>query len=374
MSGKTKVVHITTVHDPFDVRVFHKECRSLAEAGYDVVIIVPHARNEVVDGVRIRALPMPRTRLLRVTRTLWQAFRAAVEEDAQLYHFHDPELLPAALLLKRRGRQVVYDTHEDYATSIRHKPYLPRVVRRPLGWLWGRVETFLAKPFRVVVAEKYYTRRFPGGVTILNYPLRKSPTRPGPRTGERSRTVRLLYTGNVTKQRGALYCAQIVALADDAEVFVVGRCSKELADELRQAAGRGRDRLHIEGEGGYVPHERIEECYAEGGWTAGLALFPPSPHYEEKELTKFFEYMEAGIPVLCSNFPVWKSLVEESGAGLCADPQRPETILSAIRWLTENPEEAAHMGQRGKELVRTRYNWDTQAERLLALYEEILGD
>lgn len=373
MFGKKKVVHITTVHDSFDIRVFHKECRTLAQAGYDVTLVAPHARSEGVNGVRIRAVPPPRTRLQRMTRTLWQAFRAAAEEDAPVYHFHDPEFIPAALLLKAQGAQVVYDVHEDYATSIRHKPYLPRALRRPLGWLWGRLETWLTRPFHIVLAEKYYARRFPEGVAVLNYPIRRPLARLDRAADPPRRGVRLLYTGTVTKDRGALYYARIVALADDVEVFVVGRCSRELADEMRQIAGRGRDRLHIEGEDDFVPHERIERRYAEGGWTAGLALFPPSPHYEEKELTKFFEYMEAGIPIICSDFPLWKTLVEESGAGLCADPQQPETILSAIRWLTEHPDEAALMGRRGQELVRTCYNWDTQAERLLALYERLLG-
>ena len=374
MSRQRKVVHITTVHDAFDIRIFHKECKTLARAGYDVVLIVPHARSERVDGVRIRAVPRPRTRLQRMTRTVWQVFREAAREGAPVVHFHDPELIPAGLLLKMRGKRVVYDVHEDYATSIRHKAYLPRIVRRPLAWLWGRIEGWLTKPFRIVLAERYYTRRFPDGIPVLNYPVRKPSSRAGPPAGERPRAIRLLYTGSVTKDRGALYYAQIVALADDVEVFIVGRCSRELADEMRLAAGPGSRRLHIEGEDAFVPHERIEEYYAQGSWTAGLALFPPSPHYEEKELTKFFEYMAAGIPILCSNFPVWKSLVEESGVGLCADPGQTEAVSRAIRWLAENPEEATRMGQRGQELVRTLYNWDTQAERLLALYEELASE
>ena len=369
MSKGSKIVHASSVHNPFDVRIFHKECRTLADAGYDVVLVVPHERDETVYGVRIRAVPKPKNRLRRMLCTTWQVFRAAMEGKSPVVHLHDPELLLAGLLLRALGRRVIYDIHEDYVTSIRQKEYLPRWVRAPLAGIWNWAEVAASRPFRIIIAERYYARRFPKGAPILNYPVRRGVGRPAASEGANADRPRVLYTGNVTRDRGALRCAEIAALMEGVEVFVVGRCSNELVEEMRQIAGNGKERLHMEGGDAFVPHERIEAYYAEGGWTAGLAVFPPSPHYMEKELTKLFEYMEAGIPVVCSDFPVWRAIVGETGAGICVDPQDTTALTDAIRYLAEHPEEAARMGRRGQELVRTRYNWDAEAAKLLALYE-----
>ena len=168
-----KVAHLTSVHTPFDTRIFHKECKTLAQAGYDVVLVAPHDRDEVVGGVRIRARPAPRNRLDRVSRTVWRVYRAARAEDAEVYHFHDPELIPVGLLLHMQGKPVIYDVHEDDVTAIRQKPYLPRALRPLLAAILGRMEACVARCFHIVVAEKYYTRRFPGATTVLNYPIRR---------------------------------------------------------------------------------------------------------------------------------------------------------------------------------------------------------
>jgi glycosyltransferase involved in cell wall biosynthesis len=371
MLRRARVVHATTVHNAFDVRIFHKECKTLAEAGYDVVLIAPHGQDEVVDGVQIRAVPKSRGRLRRITCTAWRVFLAAMRQTGSVIHFHDPELLPAGLVMKVLGKRVIYDVHEDYVTSIRQKDYLPRAVRIPLAAIWSGLEVLAVKPFHIVLAEKYYARRFPSGISVLNYPIKKHPPcAPGSAISSIG-MPRVLYTGTVAVDRGALICAQIVALWDAVEVFVVGRCSRELAERMRQVAGSGKERLHIEGEGFYVPHERMEELYSQGGWTAGLAVFPPSPHYAEKELTKVFEYMQASIPVVCSRLPVCQSIVERTGAGLSVDPSRAGDIVAAIQYLAAQPDEVARMGAHGRELVDACYNWDTEANKLLALYDEL---
>ena len=160
---------------------------------------------------------------------------------------------------------------------------------------------------------------------------------------------------------------------DDVDVYIVGRCSQALAGRMRQAAGDGRDRLHIEGEGLHVPYRRLLETYGQRQWIGGLALFPPTPHYLRKELTKFFEYMGAGIPIICSDFPVWWSLIEDTEAGLCVDPLEPQSIVEAIRHLMENPEEVKKMGENGRRAFETRFNWDGEAEKLTNLYGRLLG-
>jgi glycosyltransferase involved in cell wall biosynthesis len=364
-----RVAHLTSVHACYDTRIFHKECKTLVAAGHDVLLVVPHGRDETIDGVKIRAVPKPKGRLDRMTRTAWHVYRAAIAENAQLYHFHDPELIPIGLLLRMQGKLVVFDVHEDYVSSLRQKRYLPYLVRLPLAGLWARAEALVTRPFETVLAEKYYATRFPSGMAVLNYPLKEHFPAP---PSECQPKPSLLYTGAVSQDRGALLHSQVVTLVDDVEVYVVGRCNGDLAQRMRQVAGDSKGRLHIEGEGLHVPYDRILDYYGQRQWLAGLAIFPPTPHYMRKELTKFFEYMGAGIPILCSDFPVWRSLMENTGAGLCVDPRKPDAIAMAIRYLREHPEEAREMANNGRRAFESQYNWDSEAKKLIGLYQALI--
>lgn len=369
----TKVAHLTSVHAAADTRILHKECVALAEYGYDVVLIAPHARDDVIRGVRVRGIPREASRLLRMTRSVFRIYRVALEEDCELYHFHDPELIPVGLLLRMRGRQVVYDVHEDYRTSIQQKHYLPLTLRFGVAALVAKFEELASRAFPLVLAERYYLRRFPRGHLVLNYPLAEQIAA-GPRShSPPADGIRLLYTGGVSEDRGALIHASLVTLCDKAQVHVVGRCAPALATRMREVAGDGEPRLFITGEQGHVRYEDILNLYRRGGWTAGLALFPPTPHYREKELTKFFEYMAAGIPILCSDFPVWRSLIANAGCGLTVDPNDPGEIRAALELLISNPGEASAMGQRGREAVRQRFNWRREASGLFDLYVSLVG-
>jgi glycosyltransferase involved in cell wall biosynthesis len=230
----------------------------------------------------------------------------------------------------------------------------------------------MARAFEVVLAEHYYERRLPHGHKVLNYPQARRG-RASLRSAFAPDSHRLLYTGNVTEDRGALQHAAIVQRNSNLEVHLVGRCSRALADRMRLSAGSAGARLFFTGIDEYVPFGRIRDCYEAESWLCGVAIFPPSPHYQEKELTKLFEFMQAGLPIICSDFPVWRTLVADHGVGLCVPPSDTNAIDAAIRWLREHPQRAAEMGKRGQQLVRERFNWETEASRLLALYAEILG-
>jgi glycosyltransferase involved in cell wall biosynthesis len=153
---------------------------------------------------------------------------------------------------------------------------------------------------------------------------------------------------------------------------MVGFCRKSLAQQVREIAGKEKARLHLEGEEEFVHPARIQYYYQKGKWLAGLAIFPPTTHYMNKELTKFFEYMLAGVPVICSYFPVWRELVEDTNAGLVVDPFDRNAITHAVEYLKTHPQEAIKMGENGKRAVLERYNWDIEGKKLLGLYKQIL--
>ena len=342
----------------------------MAEAGYEVVLLAA-GEQEVVKGLRVGGLPRSSNRLTRMTLGVGRALLKSLATPADLYHFHDPELIPAGLLLRLLGKRVVYDIHEDNRTALQERDYLPSWTRPLIAGTFARIEEGASRHFHLVLAERYYAERFPRGEAILNY-ARFPPLDEGQLAARpRAEHPRLIYTGNVKAYRGAYRHARLLKRLPDAELVLVGRCDPGLAADLQ--AGADPSRLQIEGVGGHVPHERIVSHYLRESWTAGLALFPPGPHTRRKELTKIFEYMAFGIPVLCADFPSLRRIVEGSECGICVDPDKEEEAAQAVRYLWENPEAAKGMGERGREAVRTTYNWDTQAEKLLRFYDTILS-
>lgn len=366
-----RIAHLTPHRDPFEPRTFF-QCASLAEAGFEVVLVAPHDRDLERDGVRLLAVPRYRGRLERVTLTAWRTVRRGLAAEARLYHIHDPELIPWGLLLRLLGRPVIYDVHEDYAQAAGVRSWIPGPARGLLAGFYAAMAALARRCFTVVIAERYYARTFPDAVEVLNYAkreefagldgiLRAAPPAP-----------RALYTGSVTASRGGRHHARLLAqLPADAAVELVGVCPEpDLArDLLNQSASDPRLGLAIAGS--WVPRQTIVEAYARA-WTCGLALFPDTPHYREKELTKFFEYMAAGLPIVASNFPVWRRLIEGEQVGLCVDPEDPAAAAEAVLWLHRNPDEARAMGERGRRAVAERFNWESQAARLVDLYRRLL--
>ena len=146
-----RIVHLTTGHDAFDVRVFQKECSSLSNAGYDVVLVAPHERDQLAGRVRVKAIPMRAGRWYRFTVGVWHACRETLRENAILYHFHDPELVPAGVLFRLLGRRVVYDVHDDLPGTFIDKDYIPEWLREPMMKLARFLEDAAAARFSAII-------------------------------------------------------------------------------------------------------------------------------------------------------------------------------------------------------------------------------
>jgi glycosyltransferase involved in cell wall biosynthesis len=370
LSSPIKVVHITTVHHPFDTRIYHKECKALKKAGFDVTLIAPETEGIEKSKVKIIPLKKFKNRILRMLMTTIRAYKEAKKLKANIYHFHDPELLPIAWLLKTKNNKVIYDIHEDYVTSILQKQYLSKPVRNLLAKIYILVEKIFSRRMELCLAEKYYLEKYPNGKVILNYPIVYLDNMKKKLNNKKS--LNLLYTGNVTLDRGALIHARLPLIDNNITVYYVGKCSKEIADKIYHESAGNSNRIVLKGIDRFVEREEIDDLYKNESWLAGLALFPPTDHYMKKELTKFFEYMSNEIPIICSNFPVWSRFIEKYKCGISVDPFDDKQILEAINFLKDNPEEAKKMGENGKKAVLNELNWAKEEEKLIEWYRELL--
>jgi len=365
---------LTSVHLPFDGRIFHRAAKSLAQAGYEVVLIARHDKEEVIDGVRIVPLPQPRNRLHRMTKVLWRLYRLAAREDADVYHFHDPELMIVGLLLKRRGKKIIWDVHEHYPNSILDKYYLPKPLRRFIAGSFDLFERMAVRFFDYViyttpfVGQRYQTMKVRSGA-VENYPIVKLSE-----TFQRESQERIIYLGGMARIRGLVEVIEAFALAAKRhptwELQLVGSCRPaSFEQELRDLAKR----LGLEAKTkfvAWVPYEEKERLSCQ----ASIGVITYLPHFNNTSClpNKLFDYMLAGLPVIASNFPLYRQVVESSHCGLLVDPTRPEEIARAMEYLIEHPQEAQQMGASGRRAVLERYNWEDESQKLLQIYDRAL--
>lgn len=361
---------MTSAHPAFDVRIFHKEARSLARAGFEVTLVVPHRDSQRAGEIEILAVPMATGRFARLLRTTRAVYRRARAADADVYHFHDPELIPAGLLLRLRGKKVIYDIHEDLPGSLAYKDYLPGWLRRPLGRIVDLVERAASRQFSgLVAATPEIAARFaghPNVATVQNYPMREEFRAPES-GGHRGNYV--TYVGlRITRARGAremIEALQLVPSSIPVRLRLVGTIEPpELLDSLAASPGWSSTEYM-----GPLGRTGISEVLS--GAIAGLVVLHPEPNYVNSHPVKLFEYMCAGIPVVASDFPVFRSIVEGAGCGILVDPLAPAEIAAAIVYLATHPEEAREMGERGRAAIDSRYNWRREEERLLDVYRRV---
>lgn len=369
----TKVCVLTSVHQPFDIRIFHKECKSLAAAGYDVTLVAACGHDRIVDGVRLRAIPKARNRIARLLHTDWCAYREAVKQSADVYHFHDPELIPFGLLLRLHGKKVLYDIHEDLPRCIPYKPYLPKWMAALVARIVELAENTASRFFSGLVAATpviaaRFCRRNRRTVVVHNYPLARELGANADHPWE-AREMSVAYVGSsVSIQRAALEMVRAMSLLPpDLGAFLnlAGPFSSEgLRDRLAAEPGWKRVRVC-----GVLDRRGVVDIL--GRARAGFVLQRPEPNAMAGKPIKMFEYMAAGIPVISANFPLWRQIVDGAECGLCVDPLNPKEISEAIRYLLTHPQEAEAMGQRGRRAIEERLNWDREEAKLLDLYRDL---
>jgi glycosyltransferase involved in cell wall biosynthesis len=368
-----KVVHVTTVHPATDNRIFHKECLTLRDAGYQVVLIAPHGGDELIDDVRIRALPVARNRWDRASRLTRQALALCRREDADIYHFHDPELMPAMARLARNGKPVIYDMHENIVKDMRTKPHVSAPLRPALStYLRLRMKDWL-KGMHVIFAERSYQPEYPWieqHTVIENMPRTAQLLGVDVKYGSKAA---LAYLGSVTPRRSSLAMLEVVRRLQLQGRQVGLEC-------VGPATALHRREMEL-----YVQAHELEQVWLHGrlepadawntiaGCLAGLALLADTPNYRDSLPTKLFEYMGLGLPVVASDFPLYREIIDGHQCGVCVNPADLPAVLGAVEHLLDNPAEAAAMGQRGREAVRQNYSWDTEAAKLLHLYRSLLG-
>lgn len=365
---RPRVAHLTSVHDPLDIRIYVRECRTLVEAGYSVTIIGKGSSRDA-NGVSVIGVEQPRSRLRRMTHVGAAIYRHARMLRACVYHIHDPELVPVGLLLRLHGRRVIYDAHEELPLDVMNKKWIPRALRRPVSWAATLLEKVIGLTFSAVVAATpTIAKRFPSSrtVTLRNFPLLHELEGCEPGRAREAEPPLFIHVGRVTAECGYREMTTAIRIArSGARLAFAGRDGDaEFLSELQ--AGQAGERVDWLG---WLDRKEVSDLMAQAA--CGLVLSHPLPNYTESYPNKLFEYMSAGLPVIASNFPAWQRLIGDIGCAILVNPRDSEEVAAAITWIVDHPAEARAMGARGRAAVVDRFNWEAESGMLLDLYGRV---
>lgn len=365
---KIKVCHLTSVHRYNDNRIFFKECSTLVEAGYDVYLIAPGVESHERNGISIYGVPAHSNRFKRVIFTAFiHVFRQAKRLKADIYHFHDTELIPVGLMLRLLGKKVIYDVHENNAGAIMSRAYVKRRF----------VKVFLSKSIRML--EKISAGRFNAIVTARPdiseifskhkpFTLRNFPVLPDyndiPDIEIEKEKPVVIYVGGMTEIRGTIELISAFEQIDNAELWLLGFFGTKEFEESCKALKGWKNTRYL----GSVEANQIFSYIKKAD--IGIVTFLPAPNHMTTLATKPFEYMACGLPMVMSDFPYWKDFFKEST--LYVNPADENDIAEKIKTLLSDSALRKTMGFNNLELTKTEYNWQLESNVLLDAYNHVL--
>lgn len=369
-----RVCHLSSAHHGLDVRIL-KECASLALAGYDTHLVINASAQDVAKaatkGVNVHPLTPPAGRFSRMFKQAWRCYNIGRRLNADVYHFHDAELIPYGMLLVIAGKRVIYDAHEDLPQDILSKDWIPLRARKIISGAAAALEYAGARWFfSVVTATPFIAARFrrfnPQACDINNFPVLGELDTAVPWDAKREEVC---YVGGIGSIRGIRETVSAMELVQSgARLNLVGSFS-EPGIEAEVKAASGWSRVN---ELGFLDRMGVRDVL--GRSVAGLVTLHPIINYLDALPVKMFEYMAASIPPIASNFLLWREIVEGNDCGLCVDPLDPVAIANAIDYLVTHPDEARRMGVNGRKAVNERYNWAIEEKKLFAFYEQTLSN
>jgi glycosyltransferase involved in cell wall biosynthesis len=366
--NKIKICHITTAHSALDTRIFYKEAKSLAQAGYKVHIVGIHPKREAIDGIEIIPLRPSRNRLLRIFLKPLRAMYLSINTRSQIFHFHDPELLPIGIVLKLLGKKVIYDAHEDYPQLMKVKDWIPRAGRFVLFWTTTLFERFASIFFDLTIApSEPLSMRLSKGMALYNFPsveilnLLQSHSKP-----YQERDIDLIHVGVLRKTRLDFFIKILGEIkSEDAQIrsAFVG-LTKEQIEYIRENLG-GWDNVLLTGK---LPFNEVVKLL--GRSKLGLNYHPLESHLKYAVPVKMFEYLGAGCVVVCSDFPFFKTIIGDNNSAFFVDHD-PKKFSRIILELLKDPIKMADLSKQSQE-CSLKFTWDREEKKIIDAYKKLL--
>jgi len=370
---KTKITHLTSAHQRYDTRIFLKECSSLAKIQeYKVSLVVADGlgfeNKNAVDIIDVGA--KPGGRLSRMTKTVKKVFEKAKELDSDIYHLHDPELMPIGLKLKKMGKKVIFDIHENTDLQIMEKIWIPLYLRSIISFVYQIYENSVCKKFDLLIVpqEAMYKKyiKFSKVIVIGNFPNEREGKNNYKKIVNR---YALLYSGSISEARGLFNMLNLIkelTLLDNRyELTLAGSINKELLDEARNHSAWENTKYL-----GLLSKEEIDKVYEKH--SIGLIIFNNVGQYFMAYSLKLFEYMQNKMLVVMPNFGDWIDFNKKYNVGINVETRNSKDLAKKIDML--NNEEIQSLGYLNMEKVNQHFTWISQEEKLYNVYKKLVGN
>ena len=359
-----RIAHLTSVHNSNDNRIFYKECTTLQGNGFEVFLVAAGAESDVINGVRIVGYNKKSgNRIKRMIKTSFiDMLYQAKKVDADIYHFHDPELMFVGLFLKFIGKKVIYDIHENNPASILSKPYIkPKIFRYLISKVFNIFEQFSVKFFdAIVTARPDISSRFRHKklVTLRNFPILPNFSKLKNIEIEKQKPA-FIFVGGMTSIRGINELLDAFETLDKYELWLLGPINDPILESKINAGCR-----NVKYFGVVEPFEIFSYIQKAD---VGITNFLAAPNHLTTLATKPFEYMACGKPMIMSDFEYWRDTFRDSS--LYVDSSNINNIREMIVKLINNQELMSEMGKLNKNLTNEVYNWEKESQKLIEIYE-----
>lgn len=370
-----KVCYFTSKSDD-DIRVFHKECMSLNRNGYKVTIVTPNALIRIKNGIKIESFKYENSSFInRVVWLPYKLYKNAVKLNADIYHFNDPACLPYALFLKIKNKKVIFDSFEDHPTLILQKK-LPSIINRIIAKLYTIFEFIIVTQLDGIIGcyhwtiDRYAKTKIHKEL-IFNFPEIKDETfEKFPKRYKKPNRLKVCYTGLISPMWKIESILDAVGeMKNYVTLVIAGNASENYLEKLRSNK-YWNENSYI---GMLKRNEVINTVYRKSD--IGIALLDYIPLCKgtigNLSNNKLFEYLLNGLPVICTDFILWKEIVEKYNCGICVNPNNVNEIVAAIKYLLNNPEKTKQMGKNGQKIIREKYNWEFEEKKLIEFYKNV---
>ena len=363
---KFKVCHLTSAHPYNDTRIFLKQCTSLSKF-YSVFLINTNSPIDlkIDNGINLININYTaKNRLQRFLISTYKVYKAAKKLNADIYHFHDPELIPYAILLRLKRKKVIYDVHESYSAAILDRNYIPKFLRKFIAIPFNILEKISSIFFNfLITATPYINKEFKyfnkKTQTINNYPILNELNI------ENKNCIKenaICFVGCISKERG-FYEMIEATKRTDTTLYIGGELSKEFSTYIKNYN-------HVNSLG-FISRKEFSDLMNK--CIAGFVLYHPCKNHINAQPNKLFEYMSANLPVICSNFPLWKNIVEKHNCGKCCDPLDIQSIINSIEWIKNNQSNIYKVGNNGRTAVKKIFNWEIEEKKLVSIYNKLIA-
>lgn len=365
------IVHIATVQNRNTSRVFYRSCVALSNKGYRVTLIVADGLgNETKEGVQIIDLGKENNRFKKIISNFRAILKLIDNIKPSAVHFHSPELLFVVKVIQKKGVPVIYDIHENVPAQILDKENIPKALKKPLHYAYRIVERMFINSFHLVLAENSYLSLYKDKgksvTTILNFPELSFFT---PYKQEKRDNNGIFYIGGVSNNRGLDTIVEGLKLLKQQKLSFHMHFVGKIDDQLKKTLNLDTVKDNITF---YGPLDLDKGYEISKHCKVGLAVLKPIKNYTGSYPTKIFEYMTVKLPVITSNFKLYRAVVEQNECGLCIDPLNPVALANAIKMIFSNSELANNMGDNGSKATAEQYNSKNELTKLLTLYKTVI--